>query len=707
MIIYILDKDFMPVAAINSLRTLIWDRRAKEPGMYELHCGASDFAAIKAGKYVYRQDRDELGIILERDLDKDKRGARTCYAKGYFAEYLLFDRVIEKTYRMQGTPEEIGRALVARYFIRAEGYEGRSFEHIVLGTPSNIPQDSLQMQATGKPVGTAIASAEDAQDIMHRLRYDPARRMLAYTVSKGENRNAVFSDEYANIRSAKYHEDGTDAPNVVYVAGAGEGEKRKVYRIDMRESQDEYAREMYVDARDLQQSWEEFDEETGEYKTKYYTDEDYDALLEARGMEKLAAHKVLERFDISADADGNLVYLEDYDVGDWCYVRVTVSGKERLELERQITSIRETYEAGKRSIAITFGDYGPRRLDDYVAKSVGVNEVVPSSANGGEDLSGLDTEDKATLVRATNEVNKKAEAARKAAGDVSDLDVDGFVPDPEHPEVEDDLTGAANRLQDQVGHLDDLQTDNKGSLVDAINELAQGGGGGSGGDGGDVVLISIRTGGASTAANVQDSAGLYNRNVYTYDIAAGTGGSAYLPVTYKGFQLCMPSTLSALAPKGATGAAAIGNGIVRIPVRVSEVMGGNSYVTAADCMLGQALPFSDGGAQYIAMRPEPMLGMDGRYSHTENSGLVAGAAPNFMSAKIIARSEMVDSAMLNTRAASRQTDNYEAWPVFSAFDALKRGSVIEFKGWAEVNFQAGSTSTPFRSLRFVRWLARA
>lgn len=501
MDVIILDKNFLPLAPVNSMQTLIWDRRAKEPGMFELHCGASDFEAIEGGAYVYRKDRDELGVIHEANLGRNEKGARVCYAKGYFAEVMLDDRVVDTTENLNGTPEEISRKLVEKYFVNATGYAGRAVANIVLGAPSGDVMEKTKVQVTGKPVGTAITGIEEPNDLMHRLVFDGASGMLSFVMHKGYDRGAIFSDEYSNIRSASYHRDSTDAPNVVFVAGAGEGADRKKITIDLRDSPAEYAREMYVDARDLQQSWEE------DGVTKYYTDEDYAILLENRGMEKVAGHKVLENFQIDADPTANLVYREDYDIGDWCTVRVTVHDYLKFELQRQITAIRETYEAGKMSIAITFGNYGPRSLSGYVARSVSVNEVVPSAAaGGGEDLSKLETEDKRTLVGATNEVNGKVgdlgrlqTTAKDSAvdaineleedvGNTDELEVDPppEVPEQPAPETPTDLTGAVNSLQAQIGALADLGTEDKSNLVAAINEAAQSGGGGGGGGAVDI-----------------------------------------------------------------------------------------------------------------------------------------------------------------------------------------------------------------------------
>lgn len=433
MHLIILDKQFKPLAPVNALQSLIWNRRYREPGTFELHAGPDDFDGIREGVYVYRDDRDEFGIIYEANIERDKTGAKSCYAKGYFGEHFLNDRVIDRTKRLSGTPEEISRQLVTDFFISPSGdgsYDGRGLgSRMELGDLSGVAQDAVKWQATGSPVGEAMYEQEAAQGLSHRLKYDYKNDKLVFSVWKGQDRNAIFSDRYSNLTATSYHRDTTDAPNIVYVAGNGEGTSRKVYRLDLRKA-GEAAREMYVDARDLQQ---DFTGDDGE--SYHYTDEDYEALLADRGRQKAAEHQAQERFEASVDARSNLVYREDYDLGDICLASI-----DGIELTKQITGIRETYEAGKEIIELTLGDYGPTSIQRAVTRQAQINkEAGPATANVG-DLNKLTTTDKTGIVPAVNEIDK------------------------------------------DVGDLSGLETEDKSSLVNAINEIKQGGGGGGGGE---------------------------------------------------------------------------------------------------------------------------------------------------------------------------------------------------------------------------------
>lgn len=529
MNLIILDKNFQPIAPINTLQSLIWNRRYRDPGTFELHAGAADFSAIKEGKYIYRDDREELGVIYERDIKRNKSGAKTCYAKGYFAEYLLNDRVITRTQRLSGTPEDIARELVDLHFINTQGqddYDGRSLDgHLVLGPLSGARQDSMKYQGTGSAVGTALYDLEADQALSHKVVYDYETDTLIFSVYKGEDRGAIFSDKYGNLKDTNYHSDTTDAPNVVYIAGNGEGVNRKVMRLDLRESKDEDAREMYVDARDLQQH---FIGDDGESYS--YTDEDYEELLLDRGRQRAAEHSALERFEVSADATANLVYLKDYDLGDFCAVDV-----DGVRLDKQITGVRETYEDGKVTIELTIGDYGPTSVIQSVTKQAQINQSTPPTTQETEDLTQLLTDAKEGFVPAINEIFMDFEDLGLDVGDLDLLET----------EAKESLVDAVNELlldlgdiDIDVGDLSKLNTQAKGSLVDALNEVLESGGGGGTGGGGDLptsyykympVAFYLSTIGANldfTATVRMSDLGL-SRNFYAYYMGSDDKGPAH------------------------------------------------------------------------------------------------------------------------------------------------------------------------------------
>ena len=140
-----------------------------------------------------------------------------------------------------------------------------------------------------------------------------------------------------------YNRCGASYKNYAYVAGAGEGAARIVVEVDMRTVPDEERKEIFVDARDLQQQ----DSNGNPIPLDVYK-----AQLVQRGREKLAEYRIVETVESGIDPFANLVYKKDFDLGDYCtYINTEIN----VETDKRITEVMETYEGGATEIAVTFG----------------------------------------------------------------------------------------------------------------------------------------------------------------------------------------------------------------------------------------------------------------------------------------------------------------------------------------------------------------
>ena len=353
MQVYILDKDFQTIGAIRVFNSLIWTRRYYETGVFEFHTSVDYFPLLNSGNYICRNDRTELGVIREVNYAQTDKGERSAYCKGYFAEKLLDDRVIQPGVNITGTPEEIAFALVDGFAINPSD-PGRKISRLSLGARKGLGT-SVTLQTTGDKLGEKLYETEQTQEISHRILYDYEENTLTFENWKGldrteeqeDNSPAIFSNSFYNIKSAIYDRDESSYANFAYVAGEGEGAARVVVEGDIRTDPDEERREIYVDARDLQS---EYEDESGNKHT--YTAAQYRELLRQRGLEKLAEYQKIETVNSDIDAGANLVYLEDFDLGDLCTYQNTDVG---IETDKRITEVQEVYEGAKVTLNITFG----------------------------------------------------------------------------------------------------------------------------------------------------------------------------------------------------------------------------------------------------------------------------------------------------------------------------------------------------------------
>lgn len=366
MDLIILDKNFDTLGSVRVFNSLIWTSRYYDTGIFELHAPADAFELLNTGKYLYRNDRDNLGVIREVNFARDKKGAQTTYCKGYFAEDLLNARVINAQQRLTGKIDAVGQALVKTFFINPSD-QNRKISNIKLGKLIGLG-DSITLTATGDSVGEKLYEIEKTQEMSHRLVYDYLTNDLIFETWKGKDRTdlqtenswAIFSNSFYNVKNAQYNRDSSSYRNYAYVAGEGEGDARTVVSVDLRESPEEERRELYVDARDLQRT---YTDDSGAEHT--YTEAQYLEVLRQRGLEKLAEYEILEKIDSDVDPQANLVYRKDFDLGDLCTFRYTDVG---IECTKRITEVQETYEGGKQTLSVVFGAGGATTITKLIKR---------------------------------------------------------------------------------------------------------------------------------------------------------------------------------------------------------------------------------------------------------------------------------------------------------------------------------------------------
>ena len=361
MQLIVLDKDFNTLGAVSVFTTLLWSRRYTSLGAFELYTTKDYFELLSSGRYLYRQDAEELGVIDEVNYSQDDKGKREVYAKGNFAEVLLAQRVIANRTILSDTLENVMRSLVSANAI-SPPLADRKIENLVLGSPAGI-SNTFSMQITGDNLSDALYKIGNAYGISHRLRFNYQTNQLAFEVWQGKDRRdsqnvnswAIFSNDFYNIRNVTYNRCDSDYKNYAYVAGEGEGTARVVVEVDIRSGKEE-RRELYVDARDLRS-----EDESG----KKIADAKYREMLINRGKNKLAEYAKAQSVTSGIDPHANLVYKKDFDLGDYCtYINSEIG----IASEQRITEILETYEGGKKEIQVTFGNEGTTSIKQLLKR---------------------------------------------------------------------------------------------------------------------------------------------------------------------------------------------------------------------------------------------------------------------------------------------------------------------------------------------------
>lgn len=340
MELYIYDRDDGLVGVLEAATSIRWRRRYFEPGEVEIHVPASrgNLELLAEGRIIRRTDRIESAIIEGIKVDGDDLGIT-----GRMLSSMLERAILSKRYTLKGTAEQAMLALIP------EG--ARVVPELTAAEATGVGGGGVEIQATYKNLLTVEERLARAAGLGFRVRYEPS--VMAFEVYTGTDHSVlqkerpvvIFSDEFGNLADPQYTKTSTGYKNRAYVAGEGEGTDRVVVVVDLSEGEE--IRELYVDARDIQQ-----DENTSE--------DDYRAILYQRGLEKLAACQRIESFEGTGMSIENFVYMEDWDLGDIVTVYHADLG---LIMHERVTEVEEVYEGGIFTFTPVFGSALPETLD--------------------------------------------------------------------------------------------------------------------------------------------------------------------------------------------------------------------------------------------------------------------------------------------------------------------------------------------------------
>ena len=370
MELYVLDKELNLIGVIDNFETLIWTRKYTEPGKFQLNLPATEdnISLMKDENIIYKKDDVEGGIIKHIEYSVSDKGERNLVINGELTTGYLSRRVNLGTIKHSGRVDLLMQKLVINNCISP------SNSNRIIPTLEIIPTnytDTITRQNSYSKLTDLLTDICNATNFGYRVRINTRdkKRYLGFEVYKGIDRTVnqssisptIFSLDMENILTENYVKDNGEYKNTSLIAGAGEGEKRKVTSIgDNYSGVDRY--ELFVDARDIP-----------DVEKKEITDKDgntvtvdveipwseYEPLLLQRGNEKLAECKKIETFEGTINTNANNVYKVDYDLGDI----VTIVDKDLgIKLDTRITEIEETYEKGKVEIVPTFGNNIPTLL---------------------------------------------------------------------------------------------------------------------------------------------------------------------------------------------------------------------------------------------------------------------------------------------------------------------------------------------------------
>lgn len=341
MDIKIYDKNINYIGVIDSYISFIWKRSYMDVGGFELHIllNQNNLDLLRTDNLIIKDN--EVAFIDYKEMYQDIERKEILVVHGQMATGYLARRIIWETITIKEIEQGI-RKLITDNAINPND-SNRKIERLKLGQIQGFNQ-KIDKQITYKNLLDEIKSLSNTAEIGFSI-VRSSNNELVFELFQGKDRTtnqstnsyAIFSQEFDNVLEQEYTETKRNYKNTALIAGQGEGEQRTKETIGNNKGLDRY--ELFVDAKDLAK--------------ENLTDEEYKSVLRGRGFSKLFEYVENYTFNARVDTNSNLIYKQDYDLGD----KVTIVNKKwGIKLDARITEITEIYEESGFRLEMTFGN---------------------------------------------------------------------------------------------------------------------------------------------------------------------------------------------------------------------------------------------------------------------------------------------------------------------------------------------------------------
>lgn len=358
--VYKLDNEtFDALGQINKFTSLMWPDKYNGYTSFELNAPVTleNRTLLKKGNILWCGG-DNAAIIEIVKSDTDENGQKTFNVKGRTLEMLLTTRIIWGTYTCVNKYSSTAMYEIVESQCVNPSDASRVIPFLECAEDEEVGK-KIAFQKTGGEVYDAMVNIATDADIGFDILFRPREKKLIFKVTEGVDRTimltaddpsnlVIFSTDLEDILSSSYYTNDQDIKTLAYVAGEGEGAERKYIISGNNASSGFGRRELYVDARDLQS---EVSNDDG--TTTTITDDDYNDLLNDRGIEKLAECVTIESFEAKMRVTGDIqyVYGTDYTKGDKVLVQDTDLG---VQVIGRVTEVSENFD-DEYELIVTFG----------------------------------------------------------------------------------------------------------------------------------------------------------------------------------------------------------------------------------------------------------------------------------------------------------------------------------------------------------------
>lgn len=337
-----LDENFgLASAPVDRHYSLQWAENYYDEGTFELHLASDYFPTVMRSEYVYNNEADEAMII--DDIQASDDGKQTLKLSGKSLETLLKLRIMDEAETFTGTVEEIARQAVQKYAIDGD----RAVPLLRLGALQGYTDTAVATNERGAELYEWLRELLKPYEMSFRIHYDFEANALDFTVYRGLDRTqeqttntwAIFSTSYENLSQFSYARNRSDYRNYAIVM-TDDGTKR----VTVDKTGGTPRRELFVSADD-------------ELDT---------AAMTQLGESALAEYAMIETVSGEVQGGANMIYGENYALGDLCNIEDTHLG---VSAAARLTQMTTVVEKGVTRRVPSFGEQY-LNLRQYINKAI-------------------------------------------------------------------------------------------------------------------------------------------------------------------------------------------------------------------------------------------------------------------------------------------------------------------------------------------------
>lgn len=333
--------DLLPIGEISDYVNLEIDRKVDTYStmILEIQATEENIELLKVGRILATTDNNTYGYFIEH-IRYSENGPKILEIVAFSLNYILSFRTIFPQLTFRGTRVGAISNAINTHIVNPS-VTARKVSNLVLGSFVNTGQTDVFSTIGDDLLNYSITLANEVNSTIDIVINHQTRKMVVNLVpfvnrslNQSINNPVVFGDDFDNVLSSEYYKSLIEYKNSAIVAGEGEGNQRvfsnPVNFIGLNR------RELFVDARDLQKSYEDEDGQQ-----VILDDPEYMQALRLRGLEKIVDNKLIETFESEVE-DYNFKYGVDYNVGDTVTVMNQTLG---ITLDTPVTSVVITSNA--------------------------------------------------------------------------------------------------------------------------------------------------------------------------------------------------------------------------------------------------------------------------------------------------------------------------------------------------------------------------